>query len=131
MYKPGITNRADGLSRRPDFAPDTHNDDPIIALPADLFAPTNTPILHLETLSKSALNAPTRCHTLALARPEYNNTSMDPLEADVLEAQLHNIATLQRWKNAHGISYRPGGLWWKNDALVVVGNDDLKRGVLH
>jgi RNase H-like domain found in reverse transcriptase/Reverse transcriptase (RNA-dependent DNA polymerase) len=66
MYKPGITNRADGLSRRPDFAPDTHNDNPIIALPADLFTPTNTPILHLKTLSKSALNAPTCCRTLAL-----------------------------------------------------------------
>jgi Integrase zinc binding domain/RNase H-like domain found in reverse transcriptase len=131
MYKPGITNRADGLSRQPDFAPDTHNDDPIIALPADLFTSTNTPILHLETLSKSALHAPTHCRTLTLVRPEYDNTSMDPLEADVLEAQLHDTAMLQRWKTAHGISYRPGGLWWKNDALVVVGNDDLKRGVLH
>jgi hypothetical protein len=56
---------------------------------------------------------------------------MDPLEADVLEAQLHDTTTLQRWKGAHGISYRPGGLWWKNDTLVIVGNDDLKRGVLH
>jgi hypothetical protein len=105
MYKPGITNRADGLSRRPNFAPDTHNDDPIIALPADLFTPTNTPILHLETLSKSALNTPTRCRALALARPKHNNTSMDPLKADVLEAQLHNTTTLQCWKRAHGISY--------------------------
>jgi RNase H-like domain found in reverse transcriptase len=67
MYKPGITNCANGLSQQPDFAPDTHNDDPIIALPADLFAPTNTPILHLETLSKSALNTPTCCCALALA----------------------------------------------------------------
>jgi hypothetical protein len=63
------------------------------------------PILHLETLSKSALRTPTRCRTLALARPDYDNTSMDPLEADVLEAQLHDTATLQQWKNAHGISY--------------------------
>jgi RNase H-like domain found in reverse transcriptase/Reverse transcriptase (RNA-dependent DNA polymerase) len=131
MYKPGITNRANSLSRRPDFAPDTHNDKPIIALPADLFTPTNTPILHLETLSKSALKTPTRCCTLALARPQYDNTSMDPLEADVLEAQLHDTTTLQRWKGAHGINFRPGGLWWKNDTLVVVGNNDLKRGVLH
>jgi hypothetical protein len=105
MYKPGTTNQADGLSRRPDFAPDTHNDDPIIALPADLFTSTNTPILHLETLSKSALLSPTRCCALTLTKPKYDNTSMDPLEADVLEAQLHDTATLHRWKNAHGISY--------------------------
>jgi hypothetical protein len=91
----------------------------IVTLPADLFAPTNTPILHLETLSKLALNTPTRCHTLTLTRPQYDNTSMDPLEADVLEAQLHDTAMLHCWKGAHGINYRPGGLWWKNDALVV------------
>jgi len=27
------------------------------------------------------------------------------------------------------MEYRPGGLWWKDQALVVVGNDNLKRGV--
>jgi Integrase zinc binding domain len=131
MYKPSITNRANGLSWRPDFAPDTHNNNHIIALPADLFTPTNTPILHLETLSKSALRAPICCRTLTLTQPMNDTTLMDPLEADVLTAQLHNVETLQRWKGAHRISYRPGGLWWKNNALVVVGNDDLKRGVLH
>jgi Integrase zinc binding domain len=56
---------------------------------------------------------------------------MDPLEADVLTTQLHNTKMLQQWKKAHGISYCPGGLWWKNNALVVVGNNNLKRGVLH
>jgi Integrase zinc binding domain len=60
-----------------------------------------------------------------------DNTSMDPLEADVLTAQLHNTEMLQQWKGAHGISHCPGGLWWKNNALVVVGNNDLKRGVLY
>jgi RNase H-like domain found in reverse transcriptase/Reverse transcriptase (RNA-dependent DNA polymerase) len=131
MYKPGITNWADSLSRWPDFTPDTHNNEPIIAIPADLFTPTNTPILHLETLSKSAKKLPTHCHTLALTWPTTDNTSMDPLEADVLTAQLHNTKTLQQWKSRHGISHCPGSLWWKNNALVVVGNDNLKRGVLH
>jgi Integrase zinc binding domain/Chromo (CHRromatin Organisation MOdifier) domain len=131
IVTPGITNRADGLSRRPNFAPDTHNDEPVIALPADLFTLTNTPILHLKTLSKSALSPPVHCRALTLTKPKYDNTSMDPIETDVLKAQLHDTATLHRWKNAHGISYRPGGLWWKNDALVIVGNNDLKWGVLH
>jgi hypothetical protein len=95
MYKPGITNYADGLSRQPDFAPDTHNNDPIITLPADLFTQANTPILHLETLSESTQNIPIHCCTLALAQPTSDNTSMDPLETDVLTAQLHNTETLQ------------------------------------
>jgi hypothetical protein len=37
MYKPGKTNRADALSRRPDFAPDPYNDEPAVALPEELF----------------------------------------------------------------------------------------------
>jgi hypothetical protein len=37
MYKPGKTNRADALSRQPDFAPDPYNNKPIIALPEELF----------------------------------------------------------------------------------------------
>jgi Integrase zinc binding domain len=117
------------LSRWPDFAPDTHNDNPIIALPTDLFITMNTPILHLETLSKLAQKPTTHCRTTTLA-DEKDNTKMDPLETDILVAQFNNTETLHQWKNAHGISYCPGGLWWKNKALVIVGNDDLKRGVL-
>jgi hypothetical protein len=51
MYKPRKTNRADALSQCPDFAPDPHNDKPVIALLADLFIQLNTPILDLEVLS--------------------------------------------------------------------------------
>jgi len=28
------------------------------------------------------------------------------------------------------VEYRPGGLWWKDHTLVVMGNDNLKRGVI-
>jgi hypothetical protein len=62
---------------------------------------------------------------------EGTETTMDLLEAEVLTAQLDNAATLQRWRNVHGISPCPGSLWWKNNVLVIVGNDNLKRGVLH
>jgi hypothetical protein len=55
---------------------------------------------------------------------------MDPLEELVLTVQKNNETTLTQWKNAHGIEACPSSLWWKNKALVVVGNDDLKRGVL-
>ena len=122
MYKPGKTNRADALSRRPDFAPDPHNDEPVIALPADLFVAPNAPILDLEVLSRSVQKPTIHCRTIDL--------SMDPLEELVLTAQTNSTTTLNQWQKAHGIEARPGGLWWKNKALVVVGNDDLKRGVL-
>jgi hypothetical protein len=56
---------------------------------------------------------------------------MNPLEELVLTAQTNNETILNQWKNTHGIEAHPDGLWWKNKALVIVGNDDLKRGVLH
>ena len=42
VYKPGATNRADALSRRPDYAMDTSIDDPIISLPSNLFVTPET-----------------------------------------------------------------------------------------
>jgi hypothetical protein len=47
IYKPGSTNRADTLSRQPDYAPDTSNDNPVIALPEDLFASLNIPTIEV------------------------------------------------------------------------------------
>jgi len=34
-----------------------------------------------------------------------------------------------RWVEPHNLK-KLNGLWWKNDALVVVGDNDLKRGVI-
>jgi len=44
-YRPGASNRADALSRRPDYAPDPYNDEPVVALPEHLFVPPNTPTI--------------------------------------------------------------------------------------
>jgi RNase H-like domain found in reverse transcriptase len=43
VYKPGATNCADTLSRRPDFAPDTDDYPLLIALPEHLFVPPDAP----------------------------------------------------------------------------------------
>jgi hypothetical protein len=48
-YRPGSTNCADALSRRPDYAPDPYNDEPVIAIPEHLFVPPNTPTIDLQT----------------------------------------------------------------------------------
>jgi hypothetical protein len=38
---------------------------------------------------------------------------------------------LVHWCRAHEITEHPGGIWQKGQALVIVGNDDLKWGVTH
>jgi hypothetical protein len=137
MYKPGKTNRADALSQCPDFATDPYNDKPTIALPEDLFVKPNTPVLDLGTYAHSAMKHPLRNRGIMMATNPcqicvyeigddiYSST----VNGDVMMAQTRHLSTLNQWKAAHGIQHRPGDLWWKEDALVVVGNNNLQRGV--
>jgi Integrase zinc binding domain/Chromo (CHRromatin Organisation MOdifier) domain len=62
---------------------------------------------------------------------EDENLNTD-IETEVLHAQglQKNQDKLDQWRRAHHIEHQPGDLWWKGDALIVVGNDDLKRGVI-
>jgi Integrase zinc binding domain len=62
---------------------------------------------------------------------EDDNLNTD-IETEVLHAQSlkKNQIQLDSWRRAHGIEHRPGDLWWKGTSLVVVRNDDLKRGVI-
>jgi len=55
----------------------------------------------------------------------------DDIETEVLHAQglQKNRAQLETWRSTYNVEYHPGRLWWKDTALVVVGNDSLKRGV--
>jgi hypothetical protein len=64
-YRPGSTNRADTLSRRPDYAPDPYNDEPVIAIPEHLFVPPNTPTIDLQT----QMNKPVRIRTISMLDP--------------------------------------------------------------
>jgi len=60
-----------------------------------------------------------------------NNNINDDSETEVLHAQglQKNHTQLDTWRSTYNVEYHPGGLWWKDNALVVVGNDNLKRGV--
>jgi len=60
-----------------------------------------------------------------------NEHTNDDIETEVLHAQglQKNHAQLDTWRNTYNVEYHPGGLWWKDQALVVVGNDNHKRGV--
>jgi len=55
----------------------------------------------------------------------------DVIETEVLHAQglSKNRTQLDIWRSSFNVKYHSGSLWWKDNALVVVGNDDLKRGV--
>jgi hypothetical protein len=148
-YCPGSTNCADALSRQPDYAPDPYNDEPVIAISEHLFVPPNTPTIDLQT----QIFKPIRTRTLSIldltglestddpemdieaavriANMEDENLNND-IEIKVLHGQglKKHQSQLNTWCKAHGIEHRPGDLWWKGNALVIVENDDLRRGVV-
>jgi Integrase zinc binding domain/Chromo (CHRromatin Organisation MOdifier) domain len=145
-YRPGASNRADALSQRPDYASDPYNDVPVVALPKHLFVPPNTPVIELQT-------RPSRARTICLDATglvkeenddpwddnefiQINSVQDDNLNTDIKTKVIHlqtvqrNRPLLESWQAQFNIEHRPSDLWWKGDALIVVGNDDLKWGVL-
>ena len=53
------------------------------------------------------------------------------LETEVIHLQKwpKNLPILQNLEKTHAIQKSDAGLWFKGDALVIVGNDNLKKGV--
>jgi len=116
----------------------------VIALPEHLFIPPNTPTIKLQT-------CPFQAQTICLDSTGAESTDdplgdveaavrimdiddehlNDDIETEVLHMQglSKNRTQLDTWRTSQNIEYCPSGLWWKDQALVVVGNDDLKRGV--
>jgi len=52
-------------------------------------------------------------------------------DIDILcrQEQLTHKDDIKPWIDHHNLQQH-NQLWWKNDALIVVGNNDLKRGVI-
>jgi len=143
-YQPGASNCTDALSQQPDYALNTYNDEPIVALLEHLFVPSNTPTVELQTY-------PFWAQTLCLDSAGVESTD-DPnwnIEATVqvsdiddnilnhdtktevlhMQTQPKHHAQLDTWHVAYNVE-QWNNLWWKDDALVVVANDDLRRGVI-
>ena len=94
MYWPGKTNHADALSRRPYYAPDPYNDDPVIALPTELFIPLNTPTITLQ----AELRKPATLRTLVLDDPAGQESTLEIEEdpfgeatAEILNAEMDEV----------------------------------------
>src|SRR5712672_194281 len=163
VYKPGASNKADELSRRPDMAPEDE-EELVIVLPDHLFAPMESPskayvatctkpedyssdsgyesegpddsrhvVKNLADDSRDVLkdlaleNTALKAHAANLG--DGYTISAFELDQKIEKAQGKDASTLRQWERAHGIR-KQGNLWTKEGALVVVGNNELKRGVI-
>jgi hypothetical protein len=155
-YKPGSTNRADTLSRQWDYVPDTSLEEEVISLPEEWFVLPNVPTVKvvcshwirclqlgeldgLESTDSTAVEASIQIVDVGdedLMDTTTTNDSLQQLAASdinttVIQQQGLEPDILACWCRAHEIEEHPGGIWQKDQALVIVGNDDLKWGVTH
>jgi len=105
-YKPGATNQADTLSRRPDYeGPNEINEDVTVWLD-QYFCDQHTSIRIFDMDSIG-----------------------DNLDSRIKLAQYQNQSTLKKWAPTHNLSLLDGTHWYHGTALVVVADNDLRRGV--
>jgi hypothetical protein len=106
VHIPGSTNKADALSRRPDYDDGSDDNLDITVLPPDHFIQSTT----LSCLFSRA-------------------TTLSNIDDRAKAHQLHQPELLKRWSNTYPIKQQ-GQLFWYGDRLVIVDNTSLKRGVI-
>jgi len=105
-YKPGATNRADTLSRQPNYeGPNEINED-VTVWPDQYFCDQHTSI-HVFDMDSIGNN----------------------LDSRIKLAQYQHQKTLKQWAPTHNLSLLDGTHWYHRTALVVVADNDLRRGV--
>jgi len=116
IYKPRSTNRVDTLSRCPDYAVDPSNDDPIIALPTDLFVTPTTGeyVVHIQILAKltSLESTDTQMDVEAMVRLTDINNHLAATDVDttIIVAQSEYAEVLEKWHRAHSLETL-AGMW--------------------
>ncbi len=108
----------------------------LIVLPLDQF--TNMPPSILESLKWhphiecSACKQETGTLSLAvMGLGEENDTVIeDNLDNQVKIAQENDYTQLKEWLEPHHLCINTDNYFWKDNALIVVENNNLKRGVL-
>jgi len=108
-YKPGATNRADGLSHRPDYEGDNPDNNDVLVWPDEYFCEQHTDIQVFDFDSEA-----------------------DDLDTQVYQAQKDHQLELKRMATAHNLTLDPEhkATWRHRTALVVMADNALRRGVI-
>jgi len=106
-YKPGATNHADALSRRPDYEGINPANKDITVWPDKYFCENHTSIRVFDMDSIG-----------------------DNLDSKVKLAQYPNQPKLKQWAPLHNLSLLDGTHWYHRTTLVVVADNSLRWGVI-
>jgi len=106
-YKPGATNCADALSRQPDYkGPNPDNKD-VLVWPDKYFCENHTAIrvFNIDSIH-------------------------DDLDDKIKQAQYKEQEILKQWASVHNLTLLDDTHWHHRNALVVVADNTLRRGVI-
>ncbi len=93
--------QADALSRRPDYDTGEEDNDNVVVLPPEVFIKLASDEPIEEVDTRSKINM----------------------------SNLENEEVIKKWANTYQL-HQEHNAWWKEDALVVAGDNNLKRGVI-
>ncbi len=115
--------KADALSRRPDFNTGNSSNDHLIVLPLD----------HFIGMPQSVLQALSIPSTMSLNVLGIEDKGFDAnhLEAQVKLYQDEHYRQITPLIETHNLQINSDNYLWKDSALVVMENNNLRRGVLH
>jgi len=122
-HKPGDTMKADALSRHPNFDTGNTLNEHLIVLPLDQFK--DMPKSILDTLS---IPSTLSLNVLGIEEEAFN---ANHLEAKVKLYQDDHYCEITPLIEPHHLRINSDNYLWKDSALVVVENNDLRRGILH
>jgi hypothetical protein len=118
--------RADALSRRPDYNQGEDDNKKLMVLPEGYFQKAYARLAGSDEANPSEAHSWQR-RTKGLENGKYGSLQERIVKDQQKEASKKKIS---RWTNTYQMA-EEHGVWWKEDQIIVAGDNDLKRGVIH
>ena len=123
-YKPGATNRADALSRRPDYEGPNPDNNEVLVWPDQYFCEQHTSMVGSHPGNGWPGGEETHIHVFDI------DSIHDNWDSKVKEGQYPCQSELRQWASLHNLTLLDRTHWHHGTALVVVADNALRRGVI-
>ena len=123
-YKLGATNRADALSRRPDYEGPNPDNNEVLVWPDQFFCKQHTSMVRSHPGDRWPGGEETHICVFDIA------SIHDNWDSKVKKGQYPHQSELKKWASLHNLTLLDRTYWHHRTALVVVADDTLRRGVI-
>ncbi len=118
--------RADALSRRPDYSQGEEDNRNLVVIPPNFFSKIYARLAGSEEANPQNKREWERY--VAGINPDQYQTIQEMVEEDQQNTE-ESQKRIHRWTNTHQL-IQITSIWWKDNRIVVAGDNNLKRGVI-